>query len=189
MQVSGDVIIVKPGTYTENIKITTQNLVIRSESGNPADTIIRADSSTGFSVRASNTKISGFKVESGETAIYLVGCSDCTITNNDLSDNKIGIYLNISNNNEISGNRANSNTLYGIHLLNSEVNTILNNSVNSNTRGINSITSNKNKILDNIALNNSQYGMWISVSNDNNISGNTVNECGNDAQPVVGVSI
>jgi PGF-pre-PGF domain-containing protein len=176
----GDKIIVKPGIYTESIRITTQNIAIRSESGNPADTIIRTNSATGFSVRASNTKINGFKVESGETAIYLVGCSDCTITNNDLSDNKIGIYLNISNNNEISGNRANSNTLHGIQLVNSEGNTLLNNSVNSNTRGVNSITSNKNKILDNIALNNSQYGMWISQSNDNNISGNTVSGCGND---------
>src|SRR5664280_1006519 len=29
---SGDVIIVKPGTYTENVRITTDNLTIKSES-------------------------------------------------------------------------------------------------------------------------------------------------------------
>jgi len=43
---SGDVIIIKSGTYTENIRITTTpNLVIRSESGRPEDTIITAKSS------------------------------------------------------------------------------------------------------------------------------------------------
>ena len=42
---SGDVIIVKPGTYSENIRITkTPDLVIRSETGNPADTVITAKS-------------------------------------------------------------------------------------------------------------------------------------------------
>ena len=40
--VSGDVIIVKPGTYTENINVTVHNLVIKSESGNPVNTIIMA---------------------------------------------------------------------------------------------------------------------------------------------------
>ncbi|TFH05108.1 MAG: cell surface protein, partial [Methanosarcina sp.] len=39
---SGDVIIVAPGTYTENIVISKDNMVIRSESGNPANTIIAA---------------------------------------------------------------------------------------------------------------------------------------------------
>ena len=176
---SDDVIIVKPGIYTESIRVTTQNLVIRSESGNPADTIIRTNSTNGFSVRASNTVISGFKVEAEETGIYLFGCSGCIITNNDLSDNEIGVSLSSSNNNTISGNRANSNKFHGIQLVTSEWNTLLNNNVNSNTRGINFITSNKNTISGNNALNNSVYGMWISQSNDNNISGNTVNECGN----------
>ena len=130
---SGDVIIVKPGTYNENIRITTQNLVIRSESGNPENTIIKASPNTSvFYTAASNTTISGFKIESGDTGIYLVGCSDCTITNNDLSDNKLGISLSSANNNKISGNRANSNKMYGIQLVSSEGNTLLNNSANSN---------------------------------------------------------
>ncbi len=178
---SGDTIIVKPGIYNENIKVTTPNLIIRSESGNPENTIIKASPNTSvFNVAAINTTISGFRIESGETGIYLVRCSDCLITNNDLSDNIYGISLISSNNNKILGNRVNSNKMFGIHLDSSEGNTLLNNAVNSNTRGIDSIISNNNKILDNIVLNNSQYGMWISQSNDNNISGNTVYECGNN---------
>jgi len=177
---SGDSIIVKPGIYTENVEINTPNLVIRSEAGKPEDTIIRTDSNTTvFTVKASNTTISGFKVEFGNSGIYLARCNGCTITDNDLSDNRYGISLISSNNNKISGNRANWNKMFGIHLDSSEGNTLLNNTVNSNTRGIDSLISNNNKILGNIVLNNSQYGMWISQSNDNNISGNTVEECGN----------
>jgi parallel beta-helix repeat protein len=162
---SGDVIIVKPGVYNESIRITTQNLVIRSESGNPEDTIIRTDS-YGFNVTAtaSNTTISGFKIDSAETGIKLDRCSGCTISNN-----------------EISGNRANKDK-FGIQLYYCNGNTLLNNSLNLNVRGIDSIHSDNNIIIDNIVLNNSQYGMWISVSNYNDISGNTVNGCG-DGRP------
>ncbi|PAV10720.1 hypothetical protein ASJ81_12515 [Methanosarcina spelaei] len=177
---SGDTIIVKPGIYNENIKVTTPNLIIKSESGNPENTIIKAIPNTSvFNVAASNTTISGFRIESGETGIYLTSCSDCTITDNEFSDNRYGISLISSSNNKILGNRVNSNKMFGIHLDSSEENTLLNNTISSNVRGIDSLISNNNKILDNIVLNNSQYGMWISQSNDNNISGNTVEECGN----------
>ena len=163
---SDDVIIVKPGVYNESIKITTPKLIIRSESGNPENTIIRTDS-YGFYVTAtaSNTTISGFKIDSAETGITLDSCSGCTISNN-----------------EISGNRANKDTKFGIRLNNASGDTLLNNSLNLNARGIDFYFSNKNTIIDNIVLNNSQYGMWISVSNYNDISGNTVNGCG-DGRP------
>jgi len=174
---SGDVIIVKPGTYSENIKVTTQSLVIRSESGKPENTIIKAVPNTSvFNVAAINTTISGFRIESGETGIYLVRCSDCTIINNELSDNKHGISLSSSNNNNISENQVNSNKMYGIQLVNSEGNKLLNNNVNLNERGINHINSNKSTISGNNVSNNVEFGMWISYSNDNEISGNTANE-------------
>ena len=62
--VSGDVIIVKPGTYTENIKVAVNNLVIKSESGNPANTIIVAKDPAVdvFNVKSNKVTISGFKI-------------------------------------------------------------------------------------------------------------------------------
>ena len=174
---SGDVIIVRPGTYTENIRITKQNLVIKSETGKPEDTIIKANLNTSaFYIAARNTTISGFKIESAETGIYMIGCSDCTITNNYLSDNKLGISLSNSNNNEISENKANSNTFHGIQLLNSEGNKLLNNSLTLNERGINHLNSKKSQISGNNVSNNREFGMWISYSNNNIISGNIANE-------------
>jgi len=38
----GDVIVIAPGTYVENVVITGQNLTFRSESGDPTDTVIEA---------------------------------------------------------------------------------------------------------------------------------------------------
>jgi pectin methylesterase-like acyl-CoA thioesterase len=38
---SGDVIIVMPGTYIENVEVPTGNLTIRSESGNSDNTTIK----------------------------------------------------------------------------------------------------------------------------------------------------
>ncbi len=60
---SGDTIIIKPGTYTENINITKGDLTVRSESGNPEDTTIKSRSSTAsvLSVQADNVKISGIR--------------------------------------------------------------------------------------------------------------------------------
>lgn len=62
--VSGDVIILKPGTYIENIKIDKDNLVISSESGNPDDTMITAKSSDNhvISLQADKVKISGLGI-------------------------------------------------------------------------------------------------------------------------------
>lgn len=175
---SGDVIIVEPGTYSENIRINIPNLVIRSESGNPENTIIKANSNTAnvFYTIANNTTISGFEIESGETGVYLARCSGCTVTNNKLLDNKLGIYLSSSNYNKVSANTANSNEKYGIQLVSSEGNILLNNNANSNERGINCLTSNKSTISGNSVSHNKEFRMWISQSNDNIISGNTANE-------------
>ena len=40
---SGDEIVISPGNYNENIIITKDNIVLRSSSGNPEDTIITAN--------------------------------------------------------------------------------------------------------------------------------------------------
>ncbi len=198
---SGDVITVRPGTYTENIRIITQNLVIRSESGNPQDTVITAkDLRTNvFSLeQANNTIISGFKITgSGDnySGVYLVRCSNCTITNNDLSGNYQGIYLRYSDENKIlnnvvlarytginlqdsnyntlSGNRADSNTQYGIHLIRSQRNSLSNNIANSNNHGIVLESANYNKLNENTVNSNSGYGLYLTISGNCELTDNT----------------
>jgi len=204
---SGDTIIVKPGTYSENITISKPNLIIKSESGNPEDTVITAKNvnASVFYTTANYTTISGFKVNSGGysgvTGIRLSKCSNCAITNNNLSGNSLGIYLSDSKYNTISGNSVNSNSRYGIHLVRSEVNTLSNNNANSNGHGFvlennsngNTLTSNiasssagltrssgfystyssNNTLNKNIAINN-PWGIYFINSNISTISGNDV---------------
>jgi PGF-pre-PGF domain-containing protein len=199
---SGDIIIVKPGTYTENIRITTTpSLVIRSESGKPEDTIITAKSSTTsvFYTEVNNTTISGFKItgvgSSSAAGVYLVRCSNCTITNNDLSDNyqgvylrysdynrvlnnvvlgeSKGIYLQDSNYNTISGNGVNSSTQYGIHLTRSQRNTLSSNIANLNNHGIVLENANYNDLTGNTVNSNRGYGLYLTNSSNCGLTGNT----------------
>ena len=180
---SGDVIIIKPGNYTENIIISTQNLTIRSDSGNPEDTVVMANNPNVnvFQTRANNTTISGFKVKAAEytdvTGIYLSGCSNCTIANNNLSENSLGIYLSNSKNNTISDNKVNLNEKYGIQLVYSEGNILLNNSADSNHHGI--ILENNcrdNNLTSNMAGSNTGYGFYLINSSSNNLNNNTINK-------------
>ena len=116
---SGDVIILKPGTYTENIKVNTNNLEIKSESGNPDDTIIKAKNSNDNVIslqQANNVKISGLEITGARnyTGIYLSGCNNCIIDNNKLLDNSYGIYVLNSKGNTLLNNMVTNNGDYGI---------------------------------------------------------------------------
>ena len=94
----GDTILVYTGIYTENLDVKKQ-LTIKSESGNPDDTIVQA-ADTGdhvFYVTADNVIISGFRVTGangiGKHGIHLEGVTECAVTNNIVSNNRNGVYL------------------------------------------------------------------------------------------------
>ncbi|WP_292391559.1 right-handed parallel beta-helix repeat-containing protein [Methanosarcina sp. UBA5] len=180
---SGDLIIVKPGNYTENIIIGTQNLTVTSESGNPEDTIVAANNPNVnvFNIRANNVTINGFKVRSAQYAevigIYLAGCSHCTISNNDLSENYLGLYMSNSKNNTIVDNKMSLNSKYGIQLMHSEGNVLSNNSADSNHHGI--VLENNcsnNNLTENMAGSNAGYGIYLINSSSNNLNGNTISK-------------
>ncbi len=180
---SGDEIVIGPGNYTENIIITKGDLVIRSETGNPEDTIIGASNSSinVLYVRANNVTISGFKIRAAEnqdvTGIHMAACSNCAVSNNDLSENYLGLSLSSSKNNTISNNSMNLNENYGIHLVRSENNVLFNNTANSNAHGIvlesNSIDNN---LTGNLANSNIGYGFYLISSGNNTFSNNTAIE-------------
>ena len=87
---SGDVIILKPGTYIESVKVSKGNITIKSESGNPEDTVIqaRSQSSNGLSLTGKNIEVRGLKIigasRPGYSGINLSSCTNCTIENNRL---------------------------------------------------------------------------------------------------------
>jgi len=171
---SGDIITVKPGTYTENLKVSKDNLTIRSESGNPDNTIIKARS-TGANVlllQGNNIKINGFEISGATRSPYaginLSSCSNCIIENNKLLNNMRGVYLLRSNGNTVSKNNVANSGEYGIALQGSTGNTISGNTASDNQRGVYLGTSDENIISSNIVQSNSVYGFFICGLSDKN---------------------
>ena len=171
---SGDIITIKPGTYTENIKVNKSDITIRSESGNPDNTIIKAKSTGAdvFLLQGNNIKITGLKTigasRSGYSGINISSSTNCTIENNKLTNNARGIYIRSSKKNIISKNTATSDTEYGIVLGASTGNTISGNTASSNGRGIHCGSSDDNIFSSNTVQGNSVYGLFVCGLSDRN---------------------
>ena len=156
---AGDTIIVRDGTYTENVDVN-KRLTIRSENGSDK-TIVRAKNSENcvFTVSAHYVNVSGFMVEGGigrgfvkiiviskdgfhrwglevggwcSAGIHLYKADYCNISNNIASNNGDGIRLSGSSYNTIMNNIANANNMDGISLDSSSSNFLMNNNASSN---------------------------------------------------------
>ncbi|HNW37415.1 MAG TPA: NosD domain-containing protein, partial [Methanosarcina vacuolata] len=171
---SGDIITINPGTYIGNIIVTKNDLTIRSKSGNPDNTIIKAKSSGAnvFLLQGDNIKISGLKAigatRSGYSGICLSSCSNCVIENNKLLSNCYGIYLLRSKGDKLSKNTATNNLQYGIVLGTATDNTISGNTALNNGRGIHIGNSDGNTLSGNTVQNNNIYGFYICGKSDTN---------------------
>ena len=154
---AGDTIIVRPGTYNENVDVD-KSLEIRSYSQNPSDTIVKASNSDDhvFYVTADGVKISGFTV-TGATGFFKAGIylhTDYSRVENVIaSNNDLGIWLDSSSNNILANNNA-SNNQYGIRLYDSSNNILANNTVSNNYFGIDLYDSSNNIIYLNNFINN-----------------------------------
>ena len=179
---AGDTIIVRDGTYTENVDVD-KRLTIRSENGS-ALTIVNASNSGDhvFEVTADYVNITGFTVknatgqENKKAGIYLDKVEYCSILNNNLTDNNNAIYLDKSNYTEIANNTASLNNRYGIGCADhSSHNIITNNTAYNNARGIYLDQSTNNSLTLNNFSNNNDYGISLDHSTNNTISGNIIN--------------
>ena len=160
----GDTIIVRDGTYTENVNVN-KHLTIKSENGSDV-TIVQAKNSNDeiFKVTANYVNISGFTVIGAighiywPAGIYLYDSCNSTIANNNVSNNGIGIRLLCTNNNTISNNNV-SNNKYGISHEGGSNNVIANNSVSNNEYGM--FVRSSNNIIANNNVSNNRYGIHI----------------------------
>ena len=128
----GDTIIVRDGTYYENIFVDRQ-LTIRSENGSDS-TIVQAANSNKpvFKVTADYVSISGFTIKGATAGIYLRENSHCEITGNNILNNNDGISVNFGSCNNIINNTIKNNG-DGIVVLGSCSNNIINNTINMNS--------------------------------------------------------
>ncbi len=155
-----DIILVYPGTYTENIDVN-KSVAIISESANPEDTKVQAKNSSDhvFNVTRNNVTISGLNITDAFdpdcSGIYCAGIDNCNISNNYVTNNWYGVSLNNSNNNILYQNDASDNIDMGILLLNSSNNTLDSNTAISNyLTGVAIGISGDNYLIDNIASEN-----------------------------------
>ena len=179
---AGDTIIVREGTYNENVDVT-KSLTIRSTSGNPEDTIVQAWywSDHVFNVSADWVTISGFTVtgitpshsDFKKAGIYLDNVNHCNISYNNASGYWQGIVLHGSSNNCVTNNSANANKREGIVIgkINSASNhnIITNNTVNSNYYGIR-ITASKLNTLRNNTMNNNDRNFNVEFMYNHDIN-------------------
>lgn len=176
---SGDTIIVKDGTYEENVDVTTVNLTIHSENGSE-NCIVQAANSREhvFNVTADYVNISGFTVKnataSGKAGIYLGNNVDsCNIANINASSNKYGIYLRSTAGNPCEYNRITECTLQsnenGIRIQGADTdhNLIDNNTCTLNTYGI-AIRYGDYNDLTNNGCNLNTYGIRLFQTADSN---------------------
>ena len=180
----GDTIIVRDGTYNENVKVS-KRLTIRSENG-AANCIVSAAKSNDhvFYVTADYVNITGFTVQNatGDYAcgIYLYHADHCAISDNNLMNNDFGIYLSSSSNNIVTSNTASNNNDYGIRLSSSSNNTINDNTAFDNGNyGIYLRSSNNSNLTSNDASNNGVDGIRLSSSSNNNLTDNTASNNNN----------
>jgi len=203
---SGDTIIVRDGTYHENVDVSVAHLTIQSENGtancvvnasNPNDHVFEVTADwvniTGFTVEnatelfvrgiyldtVSHCNISSNNATNNYYGIYLFGSTNTTLTNNTASNNEYGIYLHHSTNNSLSNNTANSNMGDGIVLWSSSDNTLVSNSASNNTEYGVYLMDSTNTTLTNSTASNNEYGIVMSSSSNNNmLTHNTVSNNG-----------
>ncbi|CAD6494273.1 MAG: Periplasmic copper-binding protein (NosD) [Candidatus Argoarchaeum ethanivorans] len=172
---SGDIIIVRDGTYDENVDVD-KRLTIKSENGS-ANCIVNASdpSDNIFEVTADYVNVTGFTVKGAtsykKAGIYLDDVEHCDISNNNVSNNNRGIYLSHSHYNNLTGNNAPKNK-NGIYSLWSRYNTLTNNTLTNNTYGIYLCASSSNNLMDNTFVND---GLFLSSGYYNTVVNNTVN--------------
>jgi parallel beta-helix repeat protein len=169
----GDTIIVRAGTYTENIDVNKDHLVIKSESGAEATIVQHSQSAYAFDVRADYVRIDGFTVETshiGSRGIRLSNAGYCNISNNRFGL-LTGISLLYSAGNQINGNLF-LGTQYPVVLYRSPNNSIDNNTLLNDEYGIQVEESPGNTISNNSMMSTGWWGIILDQSSNSTLRNN-----------------
>ncbi|MHC1565745.1 MAG: right-handed parallel beta-helix repeat-containing protein [Candidatus Syntropharchaeales archaeon] len=177
-----DTIIVKDGTYTENVRVNTAHLTIKSENGSDGCVVDASASGNGFEITADYVNISRFTVtganSKSKAGIRIKNADHCTITQNNITGNYYGVYLSSSSShNNITHNIIISNTNNGIHITadSTSKNNITHNTITLNRRGIYSSAADENNISCNYIAFNTKCGIRLTSSSvDNTIKHNNI---------------
>ena len=176
LTLDGHTIEVSNGTYTENVVVNKNLNIITAPDSN---VIVHASNSSNpvFTINSggSGSLIQGFVISGAVSSfgIYLVGCSNCTINNNTITNNCIGVGTSSTKteNNTIMYDNITSNQV-GLATLNSYNYVIDDNTITYNSNyGIELLNSNNTAVYTNLVMENNSPGNYTSgiyISNSNN---------------------
>jgi parallel beta-helix repeat protein len=198
---NGHVIRVDAGTYYENVVVYKSVSLIGENrfstviDGRALGSVVNITASnvtvTGLTIRnskygyggvhvyhSSGDNVSGNIVKDNYNGIYMYGCNDSIVWDNDVLGNEYGIHLYGSINVNISGNIA-SNNMNGIHLDVSSNDTVVDNNVTlSGGNGIYLYGSSNNTLLGNVLSSSPGRGIGFQYSFNNTIVSNVVSNNG-----------
>ena len=185
---NGDTIIVAAGTYKENVDVNKSVNLVGAGVG---ITTLNASNSYDhvFNITTNNVNISGFTIVGSisGSGIFFNRASFINISNNNVSNNREGIYADkYSNNNSIINNDVSNNNNYGIFLSSSSNNTLKGNNASNNNNGIFLSSSNNNTLIGNMASKN-YHAFSLSNSSNNTLTGNTASN-NDDRYPGIDIS-
>ena len=177
---SGDTIFVQNGTYYEHI-IIDKSVSLIGEKRNTT-VIDGEDTESVIHIVANNVYLSNFTIQNGGkglsgNGIFIDHSNDNNVSHNTISNSTDGIYLFYSTGNTLFNNNASDNK-YGIILRSSSNNRIYGNMAPDNKYGIALYSSSNNEVHSNNAYRNKFNAIYLNSSNNNLISGNNISNDG-----------
>ena len=186
----GAIIIIEPGIYYEYVEINKENLTLRSAKG-PDETFIFGTTRCNdvIQVIASNTTISGFSVSVNETTKAAIktdthgiclnsNIKNCTVENNNVTNNDIGINLNVVEGFTVKNNEVSNNGV-GIRLRYASGCYLDSNEASNNSFGICLYESVNNVFTHNVVSSSVDCGIDLDTSENNLIYNNYFNNTNN----------
>ena len=133
----GDTILVKSGTYRENLLLDKKIDLIGVDNGGGAPIIDPANQGNAMEILADGCRVEGFTLQNTELLNGIrVKSSENTIRRNTFLNTAKGIFLDSAMKNTIYGNNITNSSLFGIALESSNNNLIEENIFSKNTIGI-----------------------------------------------------
>ena len=196
---AGDTILVKPGTYQENIVITKPVSLI---SQNKDTTIIDgAKNGTALTIISDNVTVTGFTVQNGGNfssgtgeGILLDNAHNCSLIGNTVTNSYNGIFLNDSFNNVLRNNTM-SNNKFNFGVSASNITNYINNVDTSNSvngkpiyywvnksnmtapsnAGFIALINCTDATVQNLNLSDNYEGLLLAYAKNSTVTNNTIN--------------